>query len=398
MIKGANMNNKSIEKHNKFIHFVEKWIIIGIILFLIVQLTAVGIVDIFIPKENRLSENQYEDYNKDYIGHWYDGTFFINMTVKENFESQEKYNEMIDEYHNDTLSKICLVSGTICSISGIALLIIAAFKEKKKKLLEGNTPIIIVIAGLLLLLFKIIEEIDLFIDTRYYKKYSIGFLNTTRYYPQIYSIFIIPILLICLGLIYRQKQRKDLNLSLNRNEKIIKIICWLIAVVGFSFITFRLGIRIYELIMILLNKDMNIRISFYYFIFDLPKEFAITNTSYLKLVILRFIKDLPIYISSTISLILFIKILLSSTKNKIVSKENNRRYKIIFILLFISSLIFNILGLIEVNILNNEFLYQYKEAKYTIAVRSLTEPMLYGFFIYIFKHYVELGYLTNKSK
>ena len=100
-----------LEKKNHFIHFIEKWFVIGIILFLIIQLTAVGIVDIFVPKNQRLNNKQYEEYNKDYIGHWYNGTFFINMTVKENFETTENYEIMIKEYNNDFGSKICSVAG-----------------------------------------------------------------------------------------------------------------------------------------------------------------------------------------------------------------------------------------------------------------------------------------------
>ena len=86
---------------------------------------------------------------------------------------------------------------------------------------------------------------------------------------------------------------------------------------------------------------------------------------------------------------MFVKIILSYIKNKIVSKENKNRYMIIFISLAISSIILNVVGLFEVNLLQNEFLYQYKEATYTIAIRSLSEPLMYAFFIYLFKYYIE---------
>ena len=51
----------------------------------------------------------------------------------------------------------------------------------------------------------------------------------------------------------------------------------------------------------------------------------------------------------------------------------------------------------EVNLLKSEFLYQYGDAVYTIALRSLTDPLLYGFFILLFKHYVDAAYNLNKS-
>ena len=86
---------------------------------------------------------------------------------------------------------------------------------------------------------------------------------------------------------------------------------------------------------------------------------------------------------------MFVKILLSYIKNKIVSKENNKRYMIIFISLAIASVILNVVGLFEVNLLNNEFLHQYKDAVYTIAIRSLSEPLMFALFIYCFKYYIE---------
>ncbi len=65
---------------------------------------------------------------------------------------------------------------------------------------------------------------------------------------------------------------------------------------------------------------------------------------------------------------------------------------IIFISLAISSILLNLIGYFEVKLFNAEFLYQYKDAVYTIAIRSLSEPLLYAFFIYLFKHYTESNY------
>lgn len=379
-----------LEKKNNFIHFLEKWVIIGVILFIIVQLGAGMIIHMTTPKEQQKS---IEEYDKDYIGHWYNGTFFINMTVKENFESQDKYDEMIEEQNNNSISNVCSVAGGVFLATSAVLLLVAAFRERKKKLVEGNTPLLIILGGVLLLIYKIIEEIDLFIDVSLYSKYSKGFLSTVKYYPQMHYIFIIPVLLILMGLMFRQIQRKNNKLSNVNNEKIIKTICISILVIGLSFILYRFGIRVYELI-----SNGTIRIPFYYYIMDLPKSYASSISSYNYLVVLRFIKDLPVFIASIVSIILFVKIILSSIKGTSSKEETNNRYKIIFISLLVASLVFNILGLLEVKLLNSEFLYQYKEAVYTIAIRSLTEPLFYGFFIYLFKHYIELGYECKKER
>ncbi len=90
---------------------------------------------------------------------------------------------------------------------------------------------------------------------------------------------------------------------------------------GLSFIIYRFRVRIYELV----NMDSNtIRLPFYYYIFDLPRSYATTASSYSKLVILRYIKDLRVFIASVISLIMFYKIVITYIKCKIISKENNR--------------------------------------------------------------------------
>ena len=371
------MNKKDNNKN--FIHFLEKWLIIGIVLFLIIQITGGIIIDKTITQQKN---NEFWD---DYIGHWYNGTFFINMTVDENFESMEKYKEMNEKMNNNLVRNISYYAGSISSIVALILISIAAYKERKKKLLEGKTPIIIILSGIFIFIYKLFEEIDLFIQTIYYRKYSIGFLKTTSYYPMIYNIVIISGLLISMGLILREKQLKKQDKDTKNNEKIINIFRYIIIIVGISFIIYRLDIRTKELIMIIMNKNINLRLPFYYYIFDLPRNFATTKLAYLKLSILRYIKDLPVFISSIISILLFTKIIKTTSK-----EENKKRYKIIFITLIISSLIFNILGLAEVNLLNKEFLYQYKEATYTIAIRSLCEPILYGFYIFLFKYYTEV--------
>ena len=46
--------------NNKRNHFIEKWFIIGIVLFIIVQLTAVGFINMFTPKNQQLNEKQFE--------------------------------------------------------------------------------------------------------------------------------------------------------------------------------------------------------------------------------------------------------------------------------------------------------------------------------------------------
>ena len=375
-------------KDNKdhFIHFLEKWFIIGIILFIVVQISAGLIIKSTFPDEQKES---YERYQDNYIGHWYDGTFFITMTVDDNYETQENYKEMLNDYHSNIRQDIYLYAGTVCSIVSIVFIGISIYNERKKKLLVGRAPLFVILAGIFYLLYELFEQADLYLLVHTEATYAKGFLSTATWYPMVHNILIIPGLLILMGLIFKQVQKTKLKESTKNNERIIRIIIGLIIAIGFSFILYRLGIRIYELVMLFVGKDINIRIPFYYYLLELPKDFAISNSSYLKLVVLRFFKDLPVFIASIISIILFVKIILSYVRNEIITKTNKKRYMIIFISLLISSIILNVVGLFEVNLLQNEFLYQYKGATYTIAIRSLSEPLMYAFFIYLFKYYIE---------
>lgn len=386
---------KNIDKTNHFIHFVEKWVVIGLILFLIIQVGGYVVFEKVLYGDTQESS---EDFNQDYIGHWYDGTYFINMTVEENFDSVDSYKKLNYEYDNNTIVKGCKIFGSIFAVLGFGFILIAAYKERKNKLLEGKTPAYVILGGACFLFFKLFEEIDYFFDAWYHGKYGMGFLSTCFYYPQLYNILIIPGLLIALGLILRQKQRKDLKLSTMNNELLIKILIGSIITVGCLFIGYRFGVRTYELIINLFGKGMNVRVPYYYLMLDIPREFAKSSSAYTKLVLLRYFKDLPVFICSIISILLFSKILSTSLSGKLLSDENNKRYKIIFISLFISSVVLNLVGLFEVKFFQANFLYQYSEATYTIAIRSLSEPLLYGLFIFMFKHYVELTHRKKLKK
>ena len=375
-------------KDNKthFIHFLEKWFIIGIVLFVVIQIGSRIIIKTTVPKEYQEAMEKYDD---NYLGHWYDGTFFINMTVNENYESKEKYQEMLNDYHSNVRQDIYLYSGSACAIAAVVFIGISIYNDRKKKLLVGKAPMFVSLAGLFYLFYALFEQADSHVMVHTEAAYAKGFLNTAIWYPAIHNIFIIPGLLILMGLVFKQIQKKKLKETTTNNEKLIKVVIGFILIIGLGFILWRLGERVYELVMLLLGNDINVKLPFYYYMMELPKEFAISSESYLKLVIVRFIKDLPVFIASTISIIMFVKILISYTKNKIVSKENNKRYMIIFISLAVSSAILNIVGLFEVKLYHNEFLYQYKEAVYTIAIRSLSEPLMYAFYIYLFKYYIE---------
>ena len=112
-----------MKEKEQFIHFIEKWFIIFIVLFIIIQLTALTVIDMFIPKDQKIRN---EEYSEEYMGHWYNGTFFIEMTASNNYESIEDYKQEKKDYNNNIISKICMVSGTTSAFIGVILLFVAA--------------------------------------------------------------------------------------------------------------------------------------------------------------------------------------------------------------------------------------------------------------------------------
>lgn len=378
---------KKISNDSKidFMHFIIKLIIIGIILFTVIQLTAGYIIGIIYPD---LAENA-SDYLTDSMGHSYCGTFFITMLISKSFKSIAAYNTFMDKTIIPSPYNYILQGISIINIIIILILIYKIFKSaKNKELYKKNTPTFIIILGVLYLINNIIAELS-YLEIKYLKEYATGFYATTSYYPQIYHIFAIPVIIISAGLIFKHY---ELNLTKDNTKKIdtfIKVLNILIISISSIFITYRLGIRTYELISTILNKHISIRLPFYGYMMDLPYEYALNQSGYLKLVILRYIKDLPSFIASFISVILFSKILLSCIHNHINTKENIKRINISLICLLIASIVLNVLGLYEINILHQYFTEPYKSAVYTIAIRSFCEPLLYGLILYLFKVFIK---------
>lgn len=213
------MKDKDSKAH--FIHFLEKWFIIAIVLFIIIQIGGGIIINATVPKEQQES---FEKYKEDYIGHWYDGTFFINMTVDENYGSQEQYQKMLDDYHSNPRQDIYFYIGGTCSIVAVIFIGISIYNDRKKKILIGKAPIFVSLAGLFLLFYSLFEQADLHIMVHTEASYAKGFLSTAIWYPMVYNIFIIPGLFILMGLVFRQIQRKKLKENTKNNEKIIKVI------------------------------------------------------------------------------------------------------------------------------------------------------------------------------
>ena len=68
-----------------------------------------------------------------------------------------------------------------------------------------------------------------------------------------------------------------------------------------------------------------------------------------------------------------------------------KRFNISMLVLFISSLIFNILGLHEVDIFNEHFSGVYGYVVYTIGLRALCDPVLYVILLWFVRTFVSIS-------
>jgi len=106
---------------------------------------------------------------------------------------------------------------------------------------------------------------------------------------------------------------------------------------------------------------------------------------------------LPIFAASAIAVLAVIKLMYSAAKGKINISENRRRLKFSALALAVSSVIFNLMGLIEVDMLNEGFTGIYGDVTYTIGIRSGCEPMLYAFLLIVIEIYIQAIPQTEKA-
>ncbi|MDE5753815.1 MAG: hypothetical protein K2H89_04660 [Oscillospiraceae bacterium] len=117
---------------------------------------------------------------------------------------------------------------------------------------------------------------------------------------------------------------------------------------------------------------------------DLPSSCANSPEAYTSLVIFRFFKELPVIASAVISLVMMGKFIFSYNGEIINAKANRRFIRIAIISLAIASFLYNVLGIVEVNMLHETFNGLYGNAYYTIAIRDLCEPLTYALYLYVF--------------
>ncbi|MCQ2470155.1 MAG: hypothetical protein MJ100_10130 [Ruminococcus sp.] len=377
------------EKAHKRIHtvsFTFLALIVGAVLFVISQALFVMFVvdDEDMAALSGSDETVSEVTLDNFQGHDYCGTFYIWRTVGNMYGSVGNY----EAANNARRAMNGIVYSNVRIFVPILLLIcmLIAFRKADKRLFFAhNGWRFLMTAGIAVLIKNIWSVIMQILSINAEQPFFTGIFENRRYYCQVYHLFGIPALIIMTALITRQHTLNVQKKDTSANSKALKALSVLMGTVTAAFILVRLITRVYEIIN---YKTHDAMMPFYSDLLTLPRELADSSETYRELLVFRLLKDMPVFISSAVTVIMLIKIMLSSARNEINTPQNMKRFNISMLLLFISSLIFNILGLHEVNLLNEHFSGIYGSVVYTIGIRALCEPVLYAVILWFVKTFV----------
>ena len=179
------------------------------------------------------------------------------------------------------------------------------------------------------------------------------------------------------------------------NSMILKAIAVITLAGAGIFVAYRLVVRTCELTRVMAGDKFTVKVPFTRLkdkntdLIDIPYEAAKTPQDYKDLVLFRFVRDLPVFIISSVAVVLVVKIILNIAKGEINTRKNRKYLKISMAVLFAASLIVNLMGLKEVDLFRSGFTGVYGEAGYTMAVRTLTDPLVYVVMLLFFETYLQ---------
>ncbi|MDE5577131.1 MAG: hypothetical protein K2J11_07075 [Oscillospiraceae bacterium] len=352
----------------KIIYFVLKVILYGAAFLFAFQLIMSMLIN----------QQETEKYGETmFYGHYYSGTFFIEMTA---------------EYTKDGFSEASAehtVTGDMLNIAGIGLLtagIVCLFivirNASKGKLYTKSSYLTLFISSGCFLFGTAAGELLVSKDISVMTEYAVGIFSTASYNFRPFYILALPSTVLAGGMVLRyiltaDKQKMRIGFKIFGTGLFVCAAAYLIWKgifhAGSLISLFRNG-----------GKNMAVRIPFYNIYMDLPSDSANSPEAYARLVIFRFFKELPVTASAVISLVMMGKVMISYSGEIVNAKANRRFIRIAVISLAVASLLYNLLGIAEVNMLHEAFSGLYGNAYYTIAVRGLCEPLVYALYIFVF--------------
>lgn len=320
----------------------------------------------------------------------YCGTFYIETTPEFYFGSEARYEEWQTEARTLYGSVSYKASAFVMNImfAGSFLALAVFFRSAgKKRLFCGRSSRFIISSGLLLCTARVLQVISGYEIFLKQKPYYAGIMKDCGYYFRAYSVLALPALMTVLGLILRKHER--MLQGENKGSAVLRIYAVLFAAGSFGCIMYRLMIRIYELINALAEWEIDARLPFYGTLIPLPRSYAKNIDTYTDMIMFRFLKDMPVFIASGVTIVLLVLVMFSAAKGTI-NCENCRTMLLLSVIsLMTASLLFNIMGFHEVSMLNEGFSGVYGNTGYAVGLRSLCEPTLYA--IAIFGIYAFIG-------
>ncbi len=384
---------ENIHKRLHLIYFIFKCLL-GALVFLFIYSTFIhtainawlGITD----------SNQEE--TRPFLSHMYCGTFFVEMNRDNSFVSDEAYAAAIsDVQHELTLPEKVLdtISSLLTVIVTISLFIAARSGDKKtlycrsgwKWGLAGGIAQFLNSAVIVAVSYAFTDMLSNFDGLT-------GIWTQRTWYFQIYRHFLTPFILICAALVLQRYSDEMNGRSTAANSRTLKAVAAVLAGVSAGFILLRAGIRTYELVRVASGDAYTVKLPFTVmdmgvaYKIPLPYDAANTPADYIHLIIFRYVRDMSVAALSAVSVWLFVKVLIRVSEGEVNTPANRRRLNTIMILLAAASLIFNIMGAFEINMLNSGFSGIYGEVTYTIGFRANCEPLLYAVIIWFFKTYM----------
>ncbi|MDE6087763.1 MAG: hypothetical protein K2G25_05190 [Oscillospiraceae bacterium] len=359
--------NEKTQNFFKTIYFVLKVILCGMAFFFVFQL----IMSIWI--------NQQETANYGatmFYGHYYSGTFFIEMTAE---YSKDGFSEAIAEH---TITEDILNIASIgLLMAGIICLFFMIRNASKGKLYIKSSYIMLFLSSICFLFGTVAGEILGLKDISVMTQYTTDIFSTASYHFRPFYILALPCIVLAGGMVLCYMQTAD-------KQKIrigFKRFGTGLFVCAAVYLMWKGIFHTSNLISLSQNseKNMAVRIPFYNIYMDLPSSCANSPEAYKDLVIFRFLKELPVIASAVISLVMMGKVIFSYSGEIVNAKANRRFIRIAIISLAIASFLYNILGIVEVNMLHETFHGLYGNAYYTIAIRGLCEPLTYALYLYV---------------
>lgn len=367
-----------LQKMLHLINFTVKALIIGFFVFCAVQMLAVNIGGIY--------DESIQPDGSGFYGHNYCGTFFIDITRDNSFVDEESYLNALQPADTPIVKEILLNSVLVAMVLS---LLIFLYRADKQTIHKKRTAWLLLLSGGLYAVGNTVTEIEMLnVQSDGFK----GIMATQSYYPQLYAVYGIPLLIFAYGLILFYYEQALHGKSIAGIQRALKVSALVTGSIAFGFMLWRFTERCWEFF----STD-NARLPFYSVFLDLPKAEAVSDSAYTKVLVFRFIKDFPVFMASAIAVIAVMKLMCSAANGRINTIENRRRLKFAALALAISSVIFNLLGLIEVNMLNENFTGIYGDVTYTIGIRSGCEPMLYTFLLIAIDIYIQVIPQTEKT-